>query len=67
MHAASQHADLHDGSGTDKLIDNQRANRTFYQFGYLFMADTLCYWNRELVQVRGIVNNESETVPACVF
>jgi hypothetical protein len=61
-----RHDDLHDSFG-NKLIENQLPNRTFYQFGYLFMADTLCYWNRELVQVTGIVTSTSEPTPSCLF
>jgi hypothetical protein len=62
---ARRHADLHDTLGA-KLIE-KTTNRTFYQFGYLFMADTLCYWNRELVQVGAILGSVSEPVPSCLF
>jgi hypothetical protein len=62
---AGRHGDLHDALGA-KLIE-PTTNRTFYQFGYLFMADTLCYWERELVQVRGILDGVSEPVPSCLF
>ncbi len=62
---ARRDRDLHDELG-DRLI-GKTANRTFYQFGYLYMADTLCYWDRELVQVGGILGNTSEAVPSCLF
>jgi len=62
---ARRDRDLHDALG-DRLIQ-KTANRTFYQFGYLFMADTLCYWDRELVQVGGILGNTSEPTPSCLF
>jgi hypothetical protein len=60
-----RHADLHDGLGA-KLIE-ETANQTLYQYGYLFMADTLCYWNRELVEVTAILNATSEPIPTCLF
>ena len=42
-------------------------NQTTYQFGYLYMADTLCYWNRELAQVKNQLGDASVIPPACVF
>ena len=36
-------------------------------YGYLCEADTLCYWERERVQVRSLVLGESETPPSCVL
>lgn len=60
-----RHGDLHDPQ-RDLLLE-ATTNRTFYQFGYLYMADTLCYWNRELVQVGGILGATSERVPSCLF
>ena len=62
---ARRHGDLHDGLGA-KLIERTE-NQTFYQYGYLFMADTLCYWNRELVQVENVLAGTSEAVPGCLF
>ena len=47
--------DLHDTHGK-RLVD-ETTNQTTYQFGYLYMADTLCYWNRELMQVRSILGD----------
>lgn len=38
-----------------------------YQFGYLHMADTLCYWRRELAQLEAIMGTASGVPPACVF
>jgi hypothetical protein len=57
--------DLHDTHGR-RLVD-KTTNRTFYQYGYLFMADSLCYWNRELVQVGGILGSTSAPTPSCLF
>ena len=61
----ARHRDLHD-THARRLVD-RTPNRTFYQFGYLFMADTLCYWQRELVQLQGILGTATAAVPACVF
>lgn len=62
---AARHADLHDDHGR-RLVD-KTANQTFYQFGYLFFADNLCYWDRELVQVGGILGSTSAVPPSCFF
>ncbi len=61
----SRHADLHDPRGR-RLIE-KTTNQTFYQFGYLFFADTLCYWRRELTQVRAILGETSAAPPSCFF
>ena len=61
----ARHADLHD-THRRRLVD-KTSNRTFYQFGYLFMADTLCYWHRELAEVRGVLGDSSAIPPSCVF
>jgi hypothetical protein len=55
-----RHADLHDPHGR-RLVEQHAPNHTFYAFGYLAMADTLCYWARELAQVEG------ETPASCLF
>jgi hypothetical protein len=57
--------DLHDTHG--RRILDRTTNHTTYQFGYLYMADTLCYWHRELAQVQNILGDTSVTPPACVF
>jgi len=62
---ARRHADLHDTRGR-RLVD-KTPNQTFYQYGYLHMADTLCYWDRELVQVRGVLGATSMIPPNCFF
>jgi len=58
-------ADLHDSHGR-RLLD-KTPNQTFYQFGYLFMADTLCYWQRELDQVGNILGTVSTAPGSCFF
>jgi hypothetical protein len=59
-----RHGDLHD---PDRTIIGRDANSTVYAFGYLYMADQLCYWHRELDQVDSILQNTSITAPSCVF
>ena len=59
-----RHADLHD---PDKRLISRDANATAYAFGYLFFADDLCYWQRELGQVDAILGNTTTVPPSCVF
>ncbi|MBN2799108.1 MAG: hypothetical protein JXX28_08160 [Deltaproteobacteria bacterium] len=44
----------------------QGANPTIYPAGYLYHADTLCYWERERAQVRNLLLGEQAEVPGCV-
>jgi len=60
-----RHGDLHDTHGR-RLLD-KTTNQTFYQFGYLFFADNLCYWDRELVQVGGVLGSTTAVPPSCFF
>lgn len=59
-----RHADLHDTHGRRTL--DKTANQGFYQIGYLYFADTLCYWQRELDQL-GKETGLSSTTPASCF
>jgi hypothetical protein len=52
-----RHNDLHDPFGRERLTPRVN-NATFYQFGYLYMADTLCYWRREHIQVGNLTGIE---------
>jgi len=64
-----RHGDLHD-THRRRLLDassDANPNQTFYQYGYLYMADTLCYWRRELAQVEGILGQASMPPPGCLF
>lgn len=66
---ARRHANLHDTHGR-RLLDkasDEHPNRTIYQYGYLYMADTLCFWNRELLQVQGILGQSSMAPPGCLL
>ena len=49
---------------TRRLLD-KTPNQTFYQFGYLYFADQLCYWDRERIEVTNLVRGESTPVPPC--
>lgn len=60
-----RHAHLHDTHGR-RLLD-RTPNDTFYQYGYLRNADILCFWDRELGQVAGVLGNQSMMPPGCLF
>lgn len=62
---AARHRDLHDPHAR-RLVEHG-PNRTFYPYGYLFMADTLCYWQREIVQMQAILGTAAITPPACLL
>nr|HEX4316445.1 hypothetical protein [Kofleriaceae bacterium] len=61
---ARRDGDLHDRH-QDRLF-TRGPNHTAYQFGYLFMGATQCYWSRELAQVDAILGNSTAQVPACI-
>ncbi len=65
-HAAVQrrHAAPH-YTGAREHLFGQPDNATVYGFGYLSRADTLCYWERELVQIDNVLRGTSEAVPSC--
>jgi hypothetical protein len=60
---ARRHADLHDPQGERLLTPFD--NPTIYDFGYLYRADRLCFWVRELGQVREAVGEEVGVIPGC--
>ncbi len=60
-----RHAALHHPNPAE--IAEPNANATIYPFGYLQKADELCYWERELVQVRNLLGVSNEVPPACVL
>ncbi len=60
-----RHAALHDQKHAE--IAEANVNSTIYAFGYLQKADELCYWERELVQLRNLLGTSDATPPACVM
>jgi len=62
---SARHHDLHDTHG--RRILDKTTNHTSYQFGYLHLADTLCYWRRELTQVENILGTSTDTPTSCFF
>lgn len=50
-----------------KPILRNTPNPTFYQYGYLREADTLCFWVRERAQARQVVLQSGDFVPGCVL
>lgn len=50
-----------------KPILRNTANPTFYQYGYLREADSLCFWVRERAQARQLVLKTGENIPGCVL
>ena len=42
-------------------------NATLYPYGYLYQADTLCFWKRERAQVHNLLLGAGLAVPACVL
>ena len=65
VRVAGRHADMHD-THRRRLVDSTQ-NRTFYQFGYLHMADTLCYWQRELDQAGALIGDSTAVPDTCLF
>ena len=60
-----RHAHLHALDRTP-LISRHR-NSTLYGFGYLYMAQTLCYWNRERAQIRNLILHTADPDPGCAL
>lgn len=61
----ARHADLHDTHGR-RLVD-RTPNRTLYEYGYLYMPETMCFWRRELIEVERVTMGSTEPVPDCLF
>ena len=56
-------ADAHDPN-IERLI-SENDNATIYQFGYLYRAHELCYWERERIQVQNLLRGTSDVPPGC--
>jgi hypothetical protein len=61
---ARRHGDLHNPG---KWADQSWENPTIYDYGYLYHADQLCYWQRELVQAQNGVAGGTAPVPSCTL
>lgn len=61
-----RHAALHDGPNSRRLIVNA-PNQTVYLYGYLREANSLCFWERERVEVQRLLFGSTESQPACVL
>ncbi|MCG3174494.1 MAG: hypothetical protein GMKNLPBB_02733 [Myxococcota bacterium] len=59
-----RHGDLWD-TGGGRVLD-ARPNATLYPHGYLLMADTLCYWKRDLVQAEFAAGVSNNPEPSCL-
>ena len=62
---ARRRADLHAPDPAPLL--ERGSNVTFYPYGYLHMADTLCYWDRELRQLEQFAQLGTAPLPDCLF
>jgi hypothetical protein len=60
-----RHLDLHDTHQRQLL--ERKPNWLQYQYGYLYMADTMCFWERELIEVGTILGTTTMTPPGCLF
>jgi hypothetical protein len=60
-----RHSHLHYPNGG--FLTQPTDNATLYQYGYLYEADTLCYWQRESFQAKSVVTGQSMAAPSCVL
>jgi hypothetical protein len=56
---------LHDPDPKPILRDTP--NPTFYKYGYLREADSLCFWVRERAQARQLILQTGDFVPGCIL
>ncbi len=67
-----RHSDMHD-THRRRLLDSPvddpdvLPNKTYYQYGYLYHADFLCYWHREMTQVGNILGTTTDAPKGCLF
>lgn len=61
----TRHADLHDPR-PDRLI-TQDDNATIYRFGFLGMADELCFWHKERGEAAQVIEGSEEIPPGCAL
>ncbi len=60
-----RHGSLH-WPDAGRLLQRGR-NPTLYQHGYLYYANSLCFWERERIQLLRLVTGATDAVPACVL
>lgn len=48
-----------------KRLTSEDDNATIYQFGYLYRAHELCYWERERIQAQNVILDTSQPPPGC--
>jgi hypothetical protein len=63
---ARRHADLHDPHG-ERLVSASWENPTLYDFGYLLRAEELCFWKKELAEVREAHGLSTDPSPLCAL
>jgi hypothetical protein len=72
----ARHADPHSthrnppktmGGPSKFRIFDRTLNFGLYQYGYEYMADTMCFWNRELVEVANLLGTSTETPNGYIF
>ncbi len=59
-----RHDTLWDPDGP-RLTTGDWANPTIYQYGYLHQAEVLCYWEKELVEVRRALDLTTDIPAGC--
>jgi hypothetical protein len=60
-----RHADLHDTH--DRRLLDRTPNHGLYQYGYLYNADTMCFWRREMIEVGTVLGVTTDAPPGCLL
>lgn len=60
-----RHGAMHDPDAAALVERND--NPTIYDYGYLYRAEQLCFWEREKVQAEGLVLGVQGTDPGCAL
>lgn len=58
-------ADLHDTAAHGNRLISRSNNDTIYPYGYLYFADSLCYWNREMDELTAMIGSSTAMVRSC--
>jgi len=62
---ANRHGSFHDPL-SERLVA-RGSNPTLYDYGYLYNAQSLCFWQRERGEARELILGEPWTDPGCTF